>query len=252
MQLTLLKVDQQNAFLKKISRKTAHEARRDFDEQLRICWVFHDHAIEGTPLTELELFRGIDNERGKDTCEQILLTGIHRLYQAIGVVREESRKGVPVDLAYIKHLHALCAADDDPAGGRYRKGDGPLGSYLQSCVGPKSISYRLRKLVDFIEEEAPALHPIRGAAAIHHRFMQVFPFDHLSGRAGRLLLNAWLMREGYPPVVIPANLRADYYNTLCANGPDSLTELVIDALRTTIEKAQATYKQNLTPLRRAS
>lgn len=240
MQLSLLNLDQKNARLRKLTHRLPSETLEAFHEQLRQCWVFHDHALEGVVLNHQEMARGLANERGKDVCQDAILHGIHRLYQAIDVVRRDAaaaRRDELVDLELLKRMHVLVAPEKDEQAGRYRKVDGPLGAYMHDAPGPKAISYRLRKLVEQLELDLPRLHPVRAAAAIHHQYINIFPFDQLSGRAARLLMNYWLMREGYPPAIIPASARADYFSALCASGPSDLTMLVIEAVETAIDKS---------------
>src|SRR5690606_3441245 len=166
----------------------------------------------------------------------LILDGIHRLYMAIAKVRDEARTGQTVDLAYLKYLHTLVADSNDEGSGRYRKVDGPLGAYMHDSPPAKGISYRLRKVVEFIEIETQRLHPVHAAAEIHRQFMQVYPFDQLTGYAGRLLMNFFLMRDGYPPAILPATARSDYYNSLCSNESTPLVRLVVEALETTMDK----------------
>lgn len=42
----------------------------------------------------------------------------------------------------------------------------------------------------------------------------VHPFIDGNGRTARLLLNLELMKFGYPPIVIPKEVRAQYYDAL--------------------------------------
>lgn len=239
MQLSLLNLDQKNAHLRKLGHRLASQALETFHEQLRQCWVLHDHALEGVVLTQQELAQGEANERGKDYCQDQLLHGVHRLFTAIDTVRREATSPAArergFDLELVKRMHVLAAPEGSDAAGRYRKVEGPLGAYLHEAPAPKAISYRLRKLVEQMDEDLPRLHPVRAAATLHHQVLAIFPFDHLSGRAARLLMNYWLMREGYPPAIIPASARADYFAALCASGPAELTHLVIDALEAAID-----------------
>ncbi|MDX9720907.1 MAG: Fic family protein [Myxococcota bacterium] len=233
-QLTLLNLDLKNAQFKNTLRRTPAEQLRQWQEHVRMSWVYLDHALEGVVLSEAEFVRGIGNEAGKDCCEQALLDSVSRLYGAFEQVSDAASLKQPIALETLKWVHVLCAPSDENAG-RYRKVEAPLGAYMQNCAPVKAISYRLRKLVELIESELSSLHPIQAATLVHYEFMSIFPFDKLTGRAGRLLLSYWLMREGYPALLVPATMRADYYNALCSDGAGDLLEVVSRAMEHSLE-----------------
>ena len=49
---------------------------------------------------------------------------------------------------------------------------------------------------------------------MHADFVKIHPFIDGDGRTARLLLNFELMKNGYPPIVIEKEGRADYYSAL--------------------------------------
>jgi len=251
MQSSLLNLDQKNAILRKLKRRVRGEGLADFLEQLRLAWVLHDHAIEGVVLTKRELMRGIHNELGRDVCHDAVLYGVHRLYTAIATIREDATEDRPLDLDEVKRMHILVSDESKDTAGRYRKKDKLGGVYNHDAPPARSISYYLRKLVDEIEEDIPRLHPVRAAATVHYRFMHVFPFDELSGRAGRLLMNYWLLREDYPSAVIPAGRRADYHSALHEQSPSALVDLIVEVLDETIDHACDAAREALARQRRS-
>jgi Fic family protein len=71
-------------------------------------------------------------------------------------------------------------------------------------------------LIDWIrkEEESKELHPVQLAALVHYRFVRIHPFDDSNGRTSRLLMNYYLMRYGYAPVVIESSDKKNYLAAL--------------------------------------
>ena len=72
---------------------------------------------------------------------------------------------------------------------------------------------------DFIEwirseEKSKELHPIHFASLVHYRFVRIHPFDDSNGRTSRLLMNYYLLRNGYAPVVIESNDKKSYLTAL--------------------------------------
>ena len=58
------------------------------------------------------------------------------------------------------------------------------------------------------------LHPVTRAAKVHAEFVKIHPFTDGNGRTSRLLMNYELMKAGFPPAVIRATDRANYYDAL--------------------------------------
>ncbi len=57
--------------------------------------------------------------------------------------------------------------------------------------------------VAWLDDEGLAYPPVLRAALAHVVFEAIRPFSDGDGWVGRLLLNLILMREGYPPALLP-------------------------------------------------
>jgi Fic family protein len=236
MQLMYIDLD------RRVAQYRAHRllqphAWRAFEERLQLSWLFHDYALEGIALTEDDLQRATQHAPARHHCDSLLIEGIRQCMQAIEVVCRLPRKVEPMELEDLKHFHVLLCPQEDPRAGRYRKQDDPSPPYSHEITKPVSISYRLRRLVELIQTDLAELHPVRGAALLHHEFMSIWPFGERCGTAGRLLMNHWLLRADYPPAILHAADRHLYYQAL--EGPAELMIPVVHhALDATLRCAE--------------
>ncbi len=88
----------------------------------------------------------------------------------------------------------------------------------------------MERFITWYQSEAMSLHPVERAARVHSDFVKIHPFMDGNGRTGRLLMNLVLMKDGYPPAVLPVERKLAYYNTLDADHvhgePEAFLELI--------------------------
>ncbi len=204
--------------------------------------TYHSNAIEGNTLTqhetEMVLSHGI-TIGGKTLVEHLEVIG-HR--DAMEYMEELAAGSTPVGEWEIKNLHSLILLPVDGAtgmseAGRYRNLD-------VRAAGTEHVyppHYQVPELMDefaawIASPEVQTLHPIELASQAHYRLVSIHPFRDGNGRAGRLLMNLFLVRAGYPIAVITNVRRAEYFEALVYgqnNTDDSsaLTALVGQACR---------------------
>ena len=76
-------------------------------------------------------------------------------------------------------------------------------------------------------------------AAVHAEFERIHPFRDGNGRAGRVLLNLLLVRQGYPPAVIRKQARNRYLAALRradAGDAGPLSEMLARAVKDSIDR----------------
>jgi Fic family protein len=216
----------------------------EFGEKLDVGWIYHDNALEGVVLTYSEIREALDRKMITDVSLVSIYEDIRNHKAAVDFIRETARahaghrkkKGlITVDL--VKQLHEIVTPEDRAKGNPYRK-DNPLHrTYFHEIAPPDKIPIRMRKLVEWLDEEdTESLHPVVRAGGAHHRLMAIYPWAKNSGKVARLLMNLLLLRDGYPPAVIHSIERQRYYDSLRAeNGV--LTGLVLESLLNYVETA---------------
>ena len=198
--------------------------------------VYNSNAIENSTLTL------------KDT-EDILLRGqiqrdaeIREIYEAKNLGRamellaNNPNQNLTVEL--ILALHGiLMTGINDKLAGRFRSGNEWVRVGTHVGANPDFVNKLVFQLVENYNKDEREL--IEKIAYFHDEFEYIHPFGDGNGRIGRVLLNQQLMKEGWPPIMIPAkNKNQEYYPALDAydkrndTGPleEYIAILLIEAL----------------------
>lgn len=78
----------------------------------------------------------------------------------------------------------------------------------------KYISADMEILLEWFKENKNKLHPLVLVGILHHKLEKVHPFADGNGRTGRMVMNYILIKNNYPPLIIPKKKRHDYLDTL--------------------------------------
>jgi Fic family protein len=230
----------------------------DFDEKLDVSWIYHDNALEGVVLSYHELKAAIDKKIISDVSLIPMYEEIKNHKAAIELVRATARqwaveahaakksgkaKKNPISLETLKLLHSVLTPEEKAKGNPYRK-DNPLHRlYFHEIAQPDKITMRMKKLVEWLdEEETQHLHPVERAARAHYRFMAIYPWPKNSGKVARLLMNLMLLKDGFPPVVIHSIERQRYYDVLRSEAA-GLVPLVFESLENGVETSSRFFAE---------
>jgi Fic family protein len=187
---------------------TAGELQRLRDEFL-VEYTYNSNAIEGNTLTLQEtalVLEGvtIDRKPLKDHLEAVGHKDAF-LY-VLSLVQDK----VPFSEAFIKQIHALVLMDQPQDRGIYRRIPVRIMGVYQVPPDPVLVPELMEKLL--LEFSNKKMHPIESAARLHLKFEGIHPFVDGNGRTGRLILNLFLMQNGYPPINVKYSDRKRYYN----------------------------------------
>lgn len=183
--------------------------------ELMIEYTYDSNAIEGGTLTlretRLVLEEGITV--GGKPLREILATKNHP--EAIRSVEQLVEAGRDIIEEDVLRLHALVLHDIDKTAGLYRMSGVKIAGAGFMPSPSKEVRLRVLDLLQWLKSNPDELTPIELAAVFHHRFTQIHPFTDGNGRVARLLMNAILMKHGYPFIAnISYSDRAKYLKTL--------------------------------------
>lgn len=232
-------VDQKRAELDEAMLRADPQLMKDFIEKFIISWVYHDNALEGIVLTYRELKCAIDQDIVSDSSLIPTYDEIRAHRTAVDTVYDlATKKKGNLTLDAMKRIVAALAPElGDVKMVRYRK-DTPLHRlYFHEISPPEKISYRMRRLTEWLNSaEAKTMHPVKLAAKVHFRLMHIYPFPKASGKVARLAMNLVLLRNGYQPAIIHATERQRYYDVL-RQQHSGLTKLVCESVINSTESA---------------
>lgn len=229
---------------RELNSEVPEKLRSEFRDKLTISLIYHDAALEGEVLSHSEIKASIDKSIISDTSlipsyEEINNFNVACEY-ATGLASNK-RKAIKLD--HVKEIHSILVPESK-GGSAYRK-ENPLHRlYYHDIAAPEKISYRMRKLAEWLEKDgAKNLHPIERAAELHYKLMAVFPWLDASGRAARIAANLVLEHEDYPLAVIHSIDRQRYYESLKAGDHKQLLLIYLEATETTAEAAIRVYQE---------
>lgn len=173
--------------------------------------TYTSNAIEGNTLshseTKIVVEEGI-TIGGKTVREHFEAID---LFEATRAMREMARVRAVIDESSVLKLHEMVMRRSEP---------GRAGTYAdvnRRVTGSDVVFPRPEKIPGLMEVFGRGLEGAagwRGAIEAHFGLVTIHPFNDGNGRTARLLMNAMLLRDGYPPVVIGPTERARYLDVI--------------------------------------
>lgn len=210
---------------------------RSIREHLIVNWTYHSNAIEGNTLTLSETKVALEGITiGGKTIKEHLEVINHK--EAILYVEDIVRREEPLSEWQIKSIHRLILKGiiDDHAG-NYRAENVIISGALHIPPDYLQVKALMEELIQTYELNwLTNCHPVERSSLLHIDFVKIHPFIVGNGRTARLLLNFELMKNGYPPIVIEKEDRAEYYRTLDHAHTTGDSRPFIDLIVKTLDK----------------
>lgn len=207
-------------------------------EEFLVEYTYNSNAIEGNTLTLQEtamVLEGvtIDKKPLKDHLEAVG----HR--DAFLYVQDLVKDKVPFSEHIIKHVHTLVLMDRPEDRGVYRRIPVRIMGAFHEPPQPYVVPELMENLIK--EFKNKKLHPIECASLFHLRFEGIHPFVDGNGRTGRLILNLFLMQNGYPPINVKYADRKRYYEAFDIYYRDgssaAMTEMIANYLEERLQNS---------------
>jgi len=173
--------------------------------------TYHSNAIEGNTLSYGETYAILwnDNSFKVRTSPRELYEAINHKY-ALSYMLENL--ALPLTKSFICHIASLINKNIDEMND-YRQGSVLIRGAEHIPPLPHEVPQAMMYLMyntDHTEYETV----FEKAASFHLQFERIHPFSDGNGRAGRLLINYFLIKGGKAPIVISKDDRANYFELL--------------------------------------
>jgi len=128
----------------------------------------------------------------------------------------------------ILHCHKIFSQNipDFITPGKYRNIEVFISGSKKVLPKADQIPDLMSELINWLNTNRNDYHPIMFAAEVHRRFVNIHPFTDGNGRISRLLMNTCLFQDKYFPVSIPPIYRAEYYQILENNDPNTFGNFI--------------------------
>ncbi len=203
-------------------------------QKFRLDWNYHSNHLEGNSLsygeTKALLLFGLTAE-GKPFKDHIEITGHN---EAINWVLDVVKGDEKITEHFIRSIHQLLLKEPKTARaitpdgqpttkqirvGEYKSSENHVRTKTGEIFRFATVAETPAMMNDLItwynsKSDHTDTNPILLAAEFHYKFIRIHPFDDGNGRTARILMNFILMQNGYPPVIIKTEDKAQYFNVL--------------------------------------
>jgi len=216
---TLIRSDLLERIRHKKERLDAHRplpesAVRKLGDELRLLHTYHSNAIEGNTLTlqetKLVLEEGI-TIGGKSVREHLEATNLAEAYDLTESIAKEKRE---IDHTTMQQIHEVVVRGIKVDAGKYRIHNVRISGATKTPPDFSKVTRMMDDLIAMLKDKEKKEHPVKTAAFLHHKLVEIHPFTDGNGRVARLLTNLFLVKESYPPIVLRKEERGKYYRFL--------------------------------------
>lgn len=225
-------------------RPLPEEALKKIQDALDIEYTYESNRIEGNTLTLQETALVVNEGvtiSGKSMREH--LEAINHA-EAISYIKDIAKQDIEISERTIKEIHALILHGiDRENAGRYRTVPVMVSGSTHIPPQPYLIEKQMEDFIlRFKQMEKEKVHPVLIAAYLHDELVRVHPFIDGNGRTSRLLMNLYLLRNGYVIITLKGSndAKVSYYMALekshTEHLPEDFQKLVVEAEIAALQK----------------
>ncbi|MDR1319901.1 MAG: Fic family protein [Gracilibacteraceae bacterium] len=229
------------------------ETEADIDRRLenfRVLFAYNSGKIENETVTYSDTREIFENGRVLGyTGDPRTLFELSNQRVCYELLKPKIAAKEPLSIALIKETHGALTGgtydrrryvEQGERPGEFKKHDYAVGIAEVGSL-PEDVENDLTELLGELAEYG-GKDTLKAAAYFHARFEYIHPFADGNGRAGRTLLNYYLMVHGHPPVIIYDEDKRAYYDALARYDESEDLEPLADFLK---QQAARTWEKSL-------
>lgn len=217
---------------------------KDILDRFTINFTYESNAIEGNSLTlrDVTLILGENMVPKNKNLREIYETRNTR--EAYRFLFGSKMK---ISVKNMIKLHSLLVKDTEIQTG-FKKIPNYLLMRNLKTTSPEKVHEEIENLLGWYEKNKGRIHPLKLATDFHAKFEKIHPFEDGNGRTGRILLNAILLENDYPPLIIRKTARIAYFSSLEAfdkGYEDKLERFILEKFKKTFDNFFKIYVRYL-------
>lgn len=183
-----------------------HEVSKMIEEMNLLDWVYTSLRLDGSTLS-METVGLLLN--GEITMEATLEEHafVDRLVQTAKKAQNLASFNSGIDINLINKFYGLMTGIEEP---HFRKGNPILISLSYTPPHAQEVREQMDILLNWFATDKEETNILRKACLMHHRFLEIYPFELYSEAMARFIFYYVLLLEGYPP--FPISLTESAYN----------------------------------------
>jgi len=236
-------IEAMKAEYRQLIRNLSKQQLKDILDRFTVNFTYESNAIEGNSLTLKDVTLILHENvvpKGKELREVYETRNTRVANQLL------FDNKIRITVKNVVKLHEVLVKDTGVAAG-FKKFPNFLLMRDVKTTPPEKVRGEMERLVQWYQENK-AMHPLVLASEFHARFERIHPFEDGNGRAGRVLVNAILLENGYPPLIIRKTMRQSYFAALEAADKkyfDKLTRFLLEKLEHTFKNFFKMYVKYL-------
>ena len=229
---------------KYLKNKLSKKQLEDVIDRFAVNFTYESNAIEGNSLTLKDVTIIIKENvvpKGKNLREVYETKNTRDANQLL------FDNKIKLTRDSIIKLHSVLVNDTGVSTG-YKKLPNFLLMRNVQTTPPENVEVEMDTLLKWFSDNKDKIHPLRLAADFHASFERIHPFEDGNGRIGRVLLNAILVEQGLPPLIVRKTMRMAYFSSLEAfdkGYKDKFEMFVIDKFKRTFNNFFGIYVKYL-------
>ncbi len=207
-----------------------------FKSLFYILFMLNSNRAEGSKVTRPDIEEIMERRvKPKTIIEKETINSLEAINFALSKEMRWNEKS-------IKQIHRLLFWNIHPEiAGKYKQVEVVVNN--SATTPSKEVKKEIKRLLIWLKKNRK-MYPPKLALELYWHFEAIHPFEDGNGRVGRILLNSWLIEQGYAPLIFFSENHSSYCNAIAKaiNGNKKpLSKHFIESVKKT-EKAIEKYR----------